>query len=133
MQETIKKTGIVFVEAAVFFLLIGESVLALDPGADLRKGFREAGGENIDTDGTTFLLSEGGIFERIANALIILIGAVSVVMVIVGGFRYVTSQGDSSATESAKNTILYSLIGVVVAFFSYAAVQFVITQLGPQP
>jgi len=54
------------------------------------------------------------------------IGAVSVVMLIIGGVRYTISQGDSSAVTSAKNTILYSVIGLVVAILAYAAVNFVI-------
>lgn len=69
------------------------------------------------------------IFQTIANILLILIGAVAVIMLIIGGFRYVTSAGDSSAIEGAKNTILYAIIGIVVAFLAYAAVDFLIDQL----
>lgn len=126
--NAIRKTGTVVAEAGVFGLLLtGSAFAAVDPGAALQDGLNRAGGG--DTSGTGGLLEEGGIFERIATALIILIGAVSVIMLIVGGFRYVISQGDSSAVEGAKNTILYAIVGIVVAFLSYAAVDFVITQL----
>lgn len=64
--------------------------------------------------------------RQIANILIFVVGAVSVIMVIVGGLRYTLAQGDSSAVNSAKNTVLYALVGVVVAFLSYALVNFVI-------
>ncbi|MEX0932014.1 MAG: hypothetical protein WDZ81_00210 [Candidatus Saccharimonadales bacterium] len=70
------------------------------------------------------------VFQTIANTLIFLIGAVAVFMLIIGGFRYVVSGGDSESIQSAKNTILYAIIGIVVAFLSFAAVDFVIGRLG---
>jgi hypothetical protein len=69
------------------------------------------------------------IFASIANVLIFIIGSVSVIMVIIGGLRYVTSNGDSKSTESAKNTILYAVIGIIVAIASYAIVKFVLTNI----
>ena len=49
-------------------------------------------------------------------------------MIIIGGFRYVTSQGDQTQMQSAKNTILYAVIGLIVAIAAYAIVSFVVTQ-----
>ena len=69
------------------------------------------------------------LFTTIANVLLFLVGAVAVIMLIVGGFRYVTSNGDQNSVTAAKNTILYAIIGIVVAFLAYAAVNFVTTQL----
>ena len=71
------------------------------------------------------------LFAQIGNILLMLIGAVAVIMLIVGGFRYVASAGDSSAIEGAKNTILYAIIGIVVAFLAYAAINFLTEQLAP--
>ena len=48
-------------------------------------------------------------------------------MLIVGGIRYVVSGGDQSAVQGAKNTILYAIVGVVVAILAFAVVNFVIT------
>jgi hypothetical protein len=50
-------------------------------------------------------------------------------MLIIGGVRYVLSNGDQGAVTNAKNTILYAIIGIVVAFLAYAAVNFVTSQL----
>lgn len=69
------------------------------------------------------------IFELVANIMLAVIGAVAVVMLIVGGFRYVVSAGDSSAVESAKHTVLYAIIGIVVAFLAYAAIKFLMDEL----
>jgi multisubunit Na+/H+ antiporter MnhB subunit len=59
--------------------------------------------------------------------LLFIIGAISVIMLIIGGIRYVVSGGDSSAVTSAKNTILYAIVGIIVALLAYALVNFVLT------
>jgi hypothetical protein len=79
--------------------------------------------------GQASLFDEGGIFQTVANILLFLVGAIAVIMLIVGGIRYVVSGGDQSAVTGAKNTILYAVVGIVVAFLAFAAVDFVITQL----
>lgn len=73
------------------------------------------------------LFGESGIFKIITNVLLFVIGAVSVIMLIIGGVRYVVSGGDSAAVTSAKNTILYAVIGIIVAILAYALVNFVIS------
>jgi ABC-type Fe3+ transport system permease subunit len=64
----------------------------------------------------------------IVNVLLFIIGAVAVIMIVVGGLKYTTSNGDSSAVTSAKNTILYAVVGLVVAILAYAIVNFVLNQ-----
>lgn len=70
------------------------------------------------------------IFGNIANVLIFLVGAISVIMMILGGLRYVISNGDQKNVTAAKDTILYAVIGLVVALASYAIVNFVINNIG---
>ena len=70
-----------------------------------------------------------GVMGSIANVLIFLVGAVSVIMVIIGGLRYVISMGRPKQVEQAKNTILYAVVGVIVAISSYAIVNFVLSSL----
>ena len=67
--------------------------------------------------------------SQIVDIMIYAIGFVSVIMLIIGGFRYVLSGGDSKNTTAAKDTILYAIIGVVVALLSYSIVHFVIGQI----
>ena len=50
-------------------------------------------------------------------------------MLIIGGFRYVFSQGNEKAVSGAKDTILYSIIGIVVALLAFAIVNFVLNSL----
>jgi lysylphosphatidylglycerol synthetase-like protein (DUF2156 family) len=62
----------------------------------------------------------------IVNTLLFVVGAVSVVVIIYAGIRYVTSAGDSSRVAGAKNTLLYAVVGLVVAVLAYAIVNFVL-------
>jgi hypothetical protein len=54
------------------------------------------------------------------------VGAISVIMLIFGGFKYVTSGGDSGKITSAKNTIVYALVGLVIVALSQVIVNFVL-------
>jgi len=76
------------------------------------------------------LLDKGGFVNNAINAVIVLIGALSVIMVIIGGLRYVLSGGDAAGLKSAKDTILYALIGLVIALLSFSVVGFVINRVG---
>lgn len=95
--------------------------LSIGAGANAAKGNGQA----------TDLFGPAGTFRTITNVLLYLIGAVSVIMLIVGGLRYVVSGGDSTAVQNAKNTILYAIVGIVVAILAYAVVSFVISSFSP--
>ena len=71
-----------------------------------------------------------GYFTTIVNTALFIIGALSVVMLIYGGIRYTISMGDAKNVEAAKNTIMYAIIGIVVAMLAFAIVNFVIGKLG---
>jgi hypothetical protein len=64
----------------------------------------------------------------IINILSVVVGIVAVIMIIVGGFRYISSGGDPNRIASAKNTIIYALIGLLIAAFAQVIVRFVLKQ-----
>ena len=70
-----------------------------------------------------------GVMRRIINIFSIVIGSVSVIMIIIGGFRYIISGGDSTGVTAAKNTILYAIVGLVIVLFSQVIVRFVISNV----
>ena len=67
-----------------------------------------------------------GSLGTITQAILGVLGIVAVVFIIVGGINYATSQGDSSKTKKARDTILYAVIGLLVALFSFAIVTFIL-------
>lgn len=77
------------------------------------------------------LFGDAGVFSKISSVLLFIVGAIAVIMIVIGGLRYVISGGDASQIQSAKNTILYALVGVIVAILAYAAVNFVINSFVP--
>lgn len=78
-------------------------------------------GQPINLFGTT------GVFTTITNVLLYIVGAISVIMIIIGGIRYIVSGGNSNNVTEAKNTILYAIVGIVIAVLGYAIVNFVIS------
>ena len=91
----------------------------------INQSAKQACGNSCNTNATV-----GSIFAQVANALVFLVGAVSVIMIIIGGLRYVLANGDAKQAAAAKDTILYSVIGVVVAIASFAIVTFVTKHIG---
>lgn len=130
MKKSIKTAivGLLAVPALALgsIMLAPISVSALDcTGTSIANGAECAKG----TDQATTLFGTGGIFQVITNAALFIIGAVSVLMLIYGGIRYTISMGDAKNVEAAKNTIMYAVIGIVVALLAYAIVNFVLTSL----
>ncbi|MCA9334748.1 hypothetical protein KC953_01245 [Candidatus Saccharibacteria bacterium] len=82
----------------------------------------KCGASTTGDDQTTFQ----DYIKTIVNILLFLLGAIAVIMIIIGGIRYATSNGEAQQIKSAKDTILYSVIGLVVAILSYAIVNFII-------
>lgn len=66
--------------------------------------------------------------QVVTNTLLLVVGAGAVIMIIVGAARYVFSGGNDKNTKAAKDTIMYSVVGLVIAMLAYAIVNFVLTQ-----
>lgn len=90
--------------------------VTLDPNATASSCDNEDGQNNFNT-----------LAARIINIFSIVVGAISVIMIIIGGFRYIISGGDSNGVTGAKNTILYAIVGLVIVLFAQVIVRFVLT------
>ena len=113
-------------------LLVTTAAIVLSFGA---LGLAQAGAIGTISDGAssargaqqpTDLFGNSGVFSEISSVLLFIVGAVAVIMIVIGGLRYVVYGGDASQVQAAKNTILYALVGIIVAILAYAAVNFVI-------
>jgi hypothetical protein len=85
-----------------------------------------------ETDGKDPLTKKdggNGLLLKVASLIVYITGIAAVIGVIFGGFKYILSNGDSNAINSAKNTILYSLVGLAVAALALVIVQYVIVKL----
>lgn len=85
--------------------------------------------KGADSTGQKDSRSAGDLAKNFVNIMLFAVGILAVIMLIWGGIRYVLSGGDSGAVSSAKKTILYAVVGLIVAILAYAIVNFVITTI----
>lgn len=97
------------------------SILASAQAGQAKNGVNSIGGSGSD-DLTASI-------STIINAVIFVIGIVAVIMIILGGISYATSQGDPAKVKKGKDTILYGIIGLIVALLAFAIVGFVLNAL----
>lgn len=81
------------------------------------------------TDDKSGSVSVSSIVTTTINVLSLIIGVIAVIMIIIAGIRYVVSAGDSNAVSGAKNTLIYALVGLVVAALAQVLVQFVLKKI----
>ena len=106
---------------ATAFSLVPTSAQAF--GGGMIGGANAARGSDQPSD----LFGQAGIFSTITNVMLFIVGGVGVLMIIIGGLRYVLSGGDSGNVSAAKNTILYAIVGIIVSLLAYAVVSFVVS------
>lgn len=111
-------------------LVVSNNSAAVTPQA-VSGGIAGGAEQSRGVDMPATLFGDAGIFTEVTNILLFLIGVISVIMLIFGGLRYVISGGNSSAVTAAKNTILYAIVGLIVAILAYAIVNFVINAFVP--
>jgi hypothetical protein len=115
-------------------LTLGFAVSALVPDAAHAavNVFQNCGG-NADTAvckaTSDKLFGPNSIWTNILNTLIYVTGSVSVLMIVIGGLRYTTSGGDQGSISSAKNTVLYAVVGLILSLMGYAIVNFVLSKV----
>ena len=104
-----------FLISASAFLVTSPVFAAVQEGANSAKGDEQP----------SLLFGDSGVFSEITNVLLFITGAIAVIMIVIGGLRYVISGGDAKQVDAAKNTILYAIIGIIVAILAYAIINFV--------
>lgn len=121
MKKILITFGLILAVAGSFAFSAGffEKQVYANSAADLIK-------QGADSTGQQDTRSAGDIAKDVVNIMFFIIGVMAVIMIIWGGIRYVLSAGNSAALTSAKNTIVYSIIGLVIAILAYAIVNFVI-------
>ena len=125
MKKTIRTAFAGLLLVPVLALGISAVAGSVDVSAQILNGLNSVNTGN----GPTNLTGTGGGFTTIVNVLLFIIGAVSVIMLIYGGIRYTTSGGNANSVTAAKNTIMYAIIGLIIAIFAFAIVNFVVGEL----
>ena len=126
-MKKLKTLLAVFAVVAVGFapVVFAPGVLAVSPIAEACDSSsntenRLCGNQNEDAD---------TLIKTVVNTMLFIVGLLSVIMIIIAGISYTTSGGDSGKVSKAKNTLTYSIVGLVVAFLAYAIVNWVFNLL----
>jgi cytochrome bd-type quinol oxidase subunit 2 len=127
MKANIKQLLSALVFVPVFAFAVGAAWIALPADGAVALSAKD-GAEAAKTDEQQDV-DTNSLFKDVTNTLLYIIGGVSVIMIVFGGFRYIISNGDSNQVTAAKNTILYAVVGLVVALVAYAIVNFVLTDI----
>jgi len=132
-MKLINKTLLTFGLLATFLLVTGLALplnkVHADAKSDVCQGvglLDPASGNCTTSKGSA---SPESIVATVVNILSIVVGVIAVIMIIIGGIRFVLSGGDSNATNSARNTVLYALVGIVVVFMAQILVKFVLNKV----
>ncbi len=132
-----------FVLSGLLLLAVGApGVLPLIPSAvavaacpgiadQVATGATDASGSSVSCDNTATSDNSTSVVSSLAKKVVavfsIIVGAASVFMVIYGGFRYITSGGDSTRVGNAKNTLIYAIVGLIIVAVAQALVHFVLS------
>lgn len=129
MRERIKllilTLGSVFAFTAPAVLVHGAVQDKVCEGIEKTEGTTSANDCDNDQEGEDRVI---GIIRTVINVLSLLVGSICVIMIIVGGFRYLISGGDSNGVTAAKNTIIYAIVGLVIVLLAQALVRFVFSR-----
>lgn len=85
--------------------------------------------KGIESTGTKGNKQAKDIVKDVVGVMMFILGALSVIMIVWSGIQYTISAGDSGKVGKAKSTLIYSVVGLVVAIFAYAIVTFVIDRV----
>lgn len=130
--------------AAMFTLatpvLIPATVYAQSSGDQIQKGLCAGAQLNANltetcdpVDDTVAREKINDIIAVVINIFSLVVGVIAVIMIIIGGLKYITSGGDSGNVTSAKNTILYAIVGLVIVALAQFIVRFVLSRISSTP
>lgn len=123
-MRRLKSIFLVFLLALAPVALAPVASASNDAGVQACAGL-ESLGVDCNADGKTAEEIASQPIKSLINTLSIVIGAVAVIMIIYGGFKFVTSGGDADGTKAARNTIIYAAIGLAVVLLAQSIVYFV--------
>ena len=123
MKKITKIITQTFTGLGAFACLFSSRLLA--SATSVQEGANAARADGMPTE----LIGDNGVFRRITNTVLLIVGLISVIMLVYGGLRYILSGGDSKKVTDAKNTILYAIIGLIISMLAYAIVHFVLNSV----
>lgn len=82
-----------------------------------------------DSPSTDPIAGPNGIIAKINNIVTTVAGVAAVIMIIISGLLFVTAGGDPKRVETARNTIIFSIVGLVVIVLARFIIEFVVGKI----
>jgi hypothetical protein len=127
-------TGLALIAIPVVLPAVAHAAPAA--GVDINNCLAQGSGFSVDSGASCANPGTAGgttkintLITDVVNIFSAVVGVISVIMIIVGGFQYITSGGDTGKVGTAKTTIIYAIVGLVVVAFSQFLVQFVLNKV----
>lgn len=126
-----------FITIALCFSMGGLATAAIDPGPPPSTNSPTDAAKRQVCQGVSGQVggSCGGqaqsinrVMEAVLQVITVIAGLAAVIMIIMGGIKYITSEGDSTKVSSAKSTLIYAIVGIVVVVMAQAIVHFVLAE-----
>jgi hypothetical protein len=126
MIQKLKNLTIALTMVLVGGLTLAPAVASADFKNDACQGVNTLNGSNSSNCSTTANKSIDNLIKTVIQVLSVIVGFIAVVMIIVGGLKMITANGDSGAIATARSTIIYALIGLIIVAVAQVLVHFVI-------
>lgn len=123
------KLSVVIAALVIVFALALPGIAFADAADDACRAIGGSAGSGTGGCTTAGEGSLDNVAKSIVNLLSLLVGIVAVIMIIFGGFKYITSGGDANAAKTARNTILYAIIGLIVVALAQVIVRFTLNEV----
>jgi len=128
MMKKLKLLAATLLSGALLFAAVPAGV-AFDPLGDVCSGSGGSSAPCQTTSGRSSLIGPDGIITKVTRLVSIAVGLIAVIVIMIAGFRFITSSGDPNTITSARNTILYAVIGLVIAVIAQLIVVFILQRL----
>ena len=113
------------------FAVVGDHAALAAAKDEVCKGIAASSSGGVCDNGSRLTINE--VLKTVVNILSAVAGVIAVIMLVVSGFKYITSEGDSGKINSARQTLTYALVGIVVVALSQSLVRFVLNRIVQTP
>ena len=122
-MKQISKAKVLAVVMCLAMVFTAISPVSLPVYADAKDEVKK--GADMTNSGGSAKQDLPDVITTIINVMLFIAGALAVIMIIYGGIRYITAHGDEKQVKVAKDTIVYSVVGLIIAIIAYALVTFI--------
>jgi hypothetical protein len=126
-MHNLKSKILILMAPLLLVFSLSPALVSADAKTDIQCGVNQASGKDCNATSNPDTTVNATV-RTVINLMSVIVGIVAVIMIILGGFRYITSAGAAEKVSGAKNTILYAIIGLIIVALAQVIVRYVLTK-----